>query len=93
MNSVGGMNDLRGDFVWLHGSRRVAESAEEKKPNGGRHSTENSEEPAVISQVIENQSLMHSLRPILVCARQNSSFVLGDGALRRPGVAARRPYL
>lgn len=48
---------------------------------------------AVISQVIENQSLMHSLRPILVCARQNSSFVLGDGALRRPGVAARRPYL
>jgi hypothetical protein len=45
MNSVGGMNDLRGDFVWLHGSRRVAESAEENKPNGGRHSTENSEEP------------------------------------------------
>jgi hypothetical protein len=36
---------LRGDFVWLHGSRRVAEIAEENKPNCGRHSTENSEEP------------------------------------------------
>jgi hypothetical protein len=52
MNSVGGMNDLRGDFVWLHGSRRVAESAEKNKPNGGRHSTENSEEPEELTQVV-----------------------------------------
>jgi hypothetical protein len=35
MNWAGGLNDLRGDFVWLHGSRRVAEIAEENKPNGG----------------------------------------------------------
>jgi hypothetical protein len=31
VNSAGGINDLRGDFVWLHGSRRVAEVAEENK--------------------------------------------------------------
>jgi hypothetical protein len=55
MNSVGGMNDLRGDFVWLHGSRRVAESAEENKPNGGRHSTENSEEPLHNPEMVEYQ--------------------------------------
>jgi len=30
---------------WLHGSRRVAEIAEDNKPKGGRLSTENSEEP------------------------------------------------
>jgi hypothetical protein len=36
LNSVGGINDLRGDFVWLHGSRRVAESAEENKSNCDR---------------------------------------------------------
>jgi len=45
VNSIGGINDLRGDFVWLHGSRRVAEVAEENKPRCGRHSTENNEEP------------------------------------------------
>jgi hypothetical protein len=45
MNSADGSNDWCGDFVGLHGSRRVAEIAEENKPNGGRHSTENSEEP------------------------------------------------
>ena len=44
MNSVGGINDLCDDFVWLQGARRVAEIAEENKPNGGRHSTKNSEE-------------------------------------------------
>jgi hypothetical protein len=60
MNSVGGMNDLRGDFVWLHGSRRVAESAEENKPNGGRHSTENSEEPITISQHLLYEAKFYS---------------------------------
>jgi hypothetical protein len=35
VNSAGGINNLRGDFVWLHGSRRVAEDAEENKPNCG----------------------------------------------------------
>jgi len=37
--------DLCGDLVWLHGSRRVAEIAEENKPNGGGFFPENSEEP------------------------------------------------
>jgi hypothetical protein len=61
MNSVGGMNDLRGDFVWLHGSRGVAESAEENKSNCDNPiatgSTESSEEPGNLLKCLAMNNL------------------------------------
>ena len=45
--------------VWLHGSRRVAESAEENKPDCSRHRPENGEWPRKGAEGAEPQELMH----------------------------------
>jgi hypothetical protein len=89
MNSVGGINDLRGDFVWLHGSRGVAESAEENKSNCDNPiATGSTEKETSGYGALANllNAIGHTLKPKVRCFIhvKNSGAGLPDGGLFTP---------